>query len=109
MKGIKTVGNTAPVIAVTTALASLACCLPWGTGALLGGIGLALALEQHRSWLIILSLSSLGVGGYSFVRQRQICQRTPKALTVLLVLAAITVLVIAAFPEAVANIMLSLQ
>jgi len=45
MTTIRNAGKAAPAVAVITALASLACCLPWGIGALLGSVGLGFAFD----------------------------------------------------------------
>jgi hypothetical protein len=81
MTTIRNAGKAAPAAAVVTALASLACCLPWGIGALLGSAGLGLAFERHRPWLIALSLIFLALGGYSLLHTSRSCRRLPKAFT----------------------------
>lgn len=109
MKAIRGVGNAAPAAAIVTALASLACCLPWGIGALLGSIGLGLAFERHRPWLIALSLVFLGFGAYSLFHTRRSCSRLPKTFTIFLSVAVILVFSIALFPEWIARVMVNLR
>lgn len=109
MRTIRTVRNAAPAAAIVTALASLACCLPWGIGALLGSVGLGLAFERHRPWLIALSLVFLGFGAYSLFHTRRSCSRLPKTFTIFLSVAMILVFSIALFPEWIARVMVNLR
>lgn len=93
----------ASVAAVTSAFASLACCLPWGIAAVLGSAGIGMSLERHRSWLIALSIVLLGFGAYSVVRQSRSCRRLRTGPTILILCSAIVVFVIAIFPDAAAR------
>jgi cytochrome bd-type quinol oxidase subunit 2 len=99
MKGIHSAAKATPAAAVMTALASVACCLPWGIGALLGSAGLAIALERRRVWLIAMSLVFLALGAFSLFRTSRSCRRLPRAFTILLSVAAILVFAIAEFPD----------
>jgi|ERR1700733_9202911 hypothetical protein len=109
MTTIRNAGKAAPAVAVITALASLACCLPWGIGALLGSVGLGFAFERHRPWLIALSLIFLALGGYSLLHTSRSCRRLPKAFTFFFSLAVIVVMAITAFPDWIASIMVNLR
>lgn len=105
MKAFKSLEKIAPVTAVISALASLACCLPWGIAGALGALGIGMSLERHRPWLIALSAVLLAFGGYSLVRTTRGCRRIRIGPTLLIVLSVIAVFVIAAFPDWVAGFM----
>ncbi|WP_433964145.1 hypothetical protein [Tunturiibacter gelidiferens] len=72
-------------------------------------MGLGLAFERHRPWLIALSVVFLVLGAYSLTHTGRSCRRFPKALTILFSVAVVVVFVIAAFPEWVASMMLNLR
>jgi hypothetical protein len=78
IEDIRGIGGAAPAAAVVTALASLACCLPWGIAALLGSVGFGLAFERHRLWLIALSVVLLAFGAYSLITQHEAVDDSPK-------------------------------
>jgi hypothetical protein len=50
-----------PMAAAMSALATLACCLPLGIGGAVGALGLSVALERLRPWLIGLAVILLGL------------------------------------------------
>ena len=56
MKGLRAISTIAPVAAVMSALATLACCLPWGIGAALGALGLSVFLARFQLELIVLAV-----------------------------------------------------
>ena len=62
MKGVRTLTTIAPIAAVMSALATLACCLPWGIGAALGALGLSVFLARFQLELTgsLLFCSELG-------------------------------------------------
>lgn len=105
MKVFRGAENIAPVTAVVSALASLACCLPWGIAGLLGAFGIGMSLERHRPWLITLSVILLTFGGYSLIQTTRSCRRVRVGPTILIVFCMVLVLAIAAFPDWVARFM----
>ena len=64
-----------PVAAAMSALATLACCLPLGIAGAVGALGLSIALETLRPWLIGLAVILLGVSFYQMYRGRKSCQQ----------------------------------
>jgi hypothetical protein len=53
-----------PIAAATSALATLACCLPLGIAGAVGAMGLSVALERLRPGLIGLAVILLGVSAF---------------------------------------------
>ncbi len=93
-----------PIAAVLSALASLACCLPLGIAGAVGALGLSVAFERLRPWLILVAVILLGVGLYQLLGQRKCQRRSPLSL-ILFGLSATVVLAIIIFPQTVADIL----
>ena len=94
-----------PLAAVTTALASLACCLPLGFAAAAGAGGLALVLAPISPWLLALSAVFLAVGILQLYRSRNTCRRRSRTTLALFWIAAVVVLGLIIFPQMVAGIL----
>jgi hypothetical protein len=92
-----------PVLAVFSALGTLACCLPVGGAALLGLGGLLAALGPYQVWLLPAAGVLLLLGAVQIWRTRRICQRTSKVSLVILGVSAVVVLTVLLFPQAVAG------
>lgn len=99
----------APVAAATSALATLACCLPLGIAGAVGALGLSVALEALRPWLIGLAVALLAVGCWQLYRGQKTCQRRSRLSLVLFGLSAAVVLSVILFPQQLAVFMASLQ
>jgi hypothetical protein len=56
----------APVAAAISALATMACCLPLGIAGAVGALGLGVALESLRPWLMVLAILLLGWTLFSY-------------------------------------------
>ena len=56
--------RVAPLAAAMSALATLACCLPLGIAGAVGALGLSVALEALRPWLIGIAVILLSVGSF---------------------------------------------
>jgi hypothetical protein len=56
-----------PMAAAMSALATLACCLPLRVAGAVGALGLSVALERLRPWLIGLAVILLGVSAFQIV------------------------------------------
>jgi hypothetical protein len=93
-----------PIAAAISALASLACCLPLGIAGAVGALGLSVALERLRPWLILIAVILLGLGLYQLLGQRKCQRRSPLSL-ILFGLSATVVLAIIIFPQKVADIL----
>ena len=99
----------APVAAATSALATLACCLPLGIAGAVGALGLSVALAELRPWLIGLAVILLGVSFFQIYRGRKTCRRRSPVSLLLFGLSAVVVLGVLVFPQKVAELMAALQ
>jgi hypothetical protein len=97
-----------PVAAAMSALATLACCLPLGIAGAVGALGLSVALETLRPWLIGLAVILLGVSFYQMYRGRKSCQRSSRLRLVLLGLSTAVVLAVIVFPQGLSELLAAL-
>jgi hypothetical protein len=97
----------APLAAGLSALATLACCLPLGIAGAVGALGLSVALEDLRPWLIGLAVILLSVSGVQMYRGRS-CQRRNRLGLILFGLSAVVVLAVMIFPQKLAELMAAL-
>jgi len=95
----------APVLAATSAVATLACCLPVGGAALLGAGGLLAAAAPYQYWLLPVSGVLLAFGGTQIWRSRRVCHRTSWLSVIILGMSAVVVLMVAFFPQTVAGLL----
>ena len=107
MRGMRTASALAPVAAAMSALATLACCLPWGIGAALGALGLGVFLARFQAEFILLSAVLLGAGLFQMLRQGRSCRRPSRVEMALWGFAAIVVLAVLLFPQWVASIFIT--
>lgn len=98
-----------PVAAAMSALATLACCLPLGIAGAVGALGLSVALERLRPWLIGLSVILLGASCFQMYRGPRSCQRRSRLSLVLFGLCAAIVLAVMIFPQKLAELLAALQ
>jgi hypothetical protein len=98
-----------PVAAAMSALATLACCLPFGIAGAVGALGLSVALEALRPWLIGLAVVLLAISGFQMYRSGRNCRRRSRLSLVLFGLAAAIVLGVILFPQALAELMATLR
>jgi uncharacterized membrane protein YidH (DUF202 family) len=94
-----------PIAAALSALASLACCLPLGIAGAVGALGLSVALEALRPWLIVIAVILLGMGLFQLYRGQRKCQRRSPLSLFLFGLSTTVVLAIMIFPQKVAEIL----
>ena len=95
----------APVAGAISALATLACCLPLGIAGAVGALGLSVALEALRPWLIGIAVLLLSVGLLQLYRGQRKCQRRSPLSLILFGLSAAIVLAIMIFPQKVAELL----
>jgi uncharacterized membrane protein YidH (DUF202 family) len=95
----------APVAAALSALATLACCLPLGIAGAVGALGLSVALEALRPWLIGIAVILLSVGLLQLYRGQRKCRRRSPLSLALFGLSAAVVLGIMIFPQKVAELL----
>jgi len=98
-----------PVAAAMSALATLACCLPFGIAGAVGALGLSVALEVLRPWLIGLAVVLLAVSGFQMYRSGRNCRRRSPLSLALLGLSAVIVLGVMLFPQAIAELLATLR
>jgi uncharacterized membrane protein YidH (DUF202 family) len=94
-----------PIAAAISALASLACCLPLGIAGAVGALGLSVALERLRPWLIAVAVLLLGVGLLQLYRGQRQCRRRSPLSLILFGVSAAVVLGIVIFPQKVAELL----
>jgi hypothetical protein len=93
-----------PVLAATSAVATLACCVPIGATFL--GLGGLLALAgSYQQWLLPLSGLLLGIGSLQLWHSRRVCRRTSKWSVAILAASAAIVAFVAFFPQTIANLL----
>ena len=95
----------APVAAAMSALATLACCLPLGIAGAVGALGLSVALEALRPWLIGIAVILLTVGLFQLYRGQRRCQRRSPLSLILFGLSAAVVLAVMIFPQKLAELL----
>src|SRR5690242_14861672 len=94
-----------PVVAALSAVATLACCLPLGIlGSAAVSVALAAAVERLRPTLLGLSVVLLATAAWQVYRTRRACQRRSTTSIVLLWLCAAIVIIVIAFPQAIAGL-----
>jgi hypothetical protein len=93
-----------PVAAASSALATLACCLP------LGGVGVAAisatlgsTIEWLRPWLLSLSVALLGLSFHQMYGSTRRCHRRRRTSIVLLWFSVVVVVAVVAFPDLLAG------
>ena len=97
-----------PVAAALTALSTLACCLPLSLTAAVAIASLNIALEPFRGWLIGISIVFLSVGAVQLYWFKRTCRKSSVSAIVVFGLAAIIVLSVSLFPQAIAVIVADL-
>ena len=98
-----------PLAAALSALATLACCLPLGIAGAVGALGLSVALEALRPWLIGLAVALLGFSGFQLYRNGKSCRRRSRLSLVLFGVSAAIVLGVMLFPQTLAELMATLR
>jgi hypothetical protein len=97
-----------PVAAAVSALATLACCLPLGIAGAVGALGLGVALEFLRPWLLGLAVILLGFGSWQLYRGKRTCRRRSRLSLVLMGIAGLVVCAVILFPQKLAELMAAL-
>lgn len=102
MRAFRATTALAPVFAVLSALATLACCLPWGIGAAVGALGLSVFIARFQIEFIVLSVILLGFALVQSLRRGRSCRRLSRTAIAIWTIAVALVLAIALFPEWIA-------
>lgn len=95
----------APLAAIASAFAALACCLPFGFLAALGAAGAGLFFARYRIWFIGLAPLFLAFGFWQYYRAPRCSVRTRRLNGVLLGIATLVVLAILLFPQWIASLL----
>jgi len=103
MSGWKT--TAASLGAMVTTLLTLGCCLPLPFLGAAGLAGASVFLSAARPWLLGLSVIMLGVGFFQVYRGMKCRARQSRAALVLLGLAAVLVVFLLFFPQALAGLL----
>jgi hypothetical protein len=98
----------APVAAAISALATMACCLPLGIAGAVGALGLGVALESLRPWLMVLAILLLGWTLFQLYRGRRSCQRRNPFSLILFGVSVVVVVAVLLFPQTLAELMADL-
>ena len=99
---MKHLENITPVVAVLSAVATLACCLPVAFAAAAATASLGVVAAEYRSWLIGLSGGLLAVAFVQMSRSARVCGRRSAASTVIFCVSLGIVLIVVLFPQLVA-------
>src|ERR1700689_1636070 len=97
-----------PVAAAMSALATLACCLPLGIAGAVGALGLSVALERLRPWLLGVAVILLGGSAFQMYRGHRSCQKRSRLSLILFGLSAVVVLAVMIFPQRLAELLAAL-
>lgn len=104
---MKYVERVTPIAAVTSALATLLCCLPIGFAAAAATASVAAVVGQLRPWFLGASVVLVAIGFVQVYRRKSCERRNPATLAILWISAAIVVVVIL-FPQAIAGVVADL-
>jgi hypothetical protein len=92
----------APVAAATTALMTLACCLPVGLAAAAATASLAAVVSANRGWFLLASAGLLVVGIVQLRRAERQCSTRKRGSIAILGVSTTIVVLVALFPQVVA-------
>lgn len=94
-----------PVVAILSAIGSLACCLPLAFLGALGAAGVSAVFATLRPWLLVLSAALLVVGFIQLYREGRSCRRRSIASVVVFWIAVAIVLAMLFFPQQIATLL----
>ena len=96
-----------PIAAVTSALATLLCCLPIAFATAAATASAAAVVSELRPWLLGASVVLVVIGFVQVYRRKSCERRNPVTLALLWISAAIVAIVIL-FPQAIAGVIADL-
>lgn len=105
MKTIRASVVLTPTAAAVSALATLACCLPWGIGAALGAVGLGVLFAKFQVWFLALSVLLLLFGLFQVLRKAPSCTKRSRVEIAFLSIAVVVVIAVVFFPQWVAGLL----
>jgi len=92
----------APAGALTAAVISISCCVPFGITAAFGLAGISMFASRYQLWLIGASVLLLLIGVIQLVR-KPVCQRRSPTSIVFLCVSAVLVGAVTLFPQSIAG------
>jgi hypothetical protein len=95
----------APLMAIVSAIGSLACCLPFAFLAASGTAGASAVFASFRPWLLVLSAVLLAIGFAQLYRGGKSCHRRGTASIALFWIAVVVFLMMLFFPQQVASLL----
>lgn len=105
MRGVRAASTFTPIAAVMSALAALACCLPWGLAAAAGALGISAFFTRFQAEFLVLAFVLLAVGLVQILRRGRSCRRRNRVEIALWAIAAMIVLAVVLFPQWVASLL----
>jgi cytochrome bd-type quinol oxidase subunit 2 len=96
------------VAAVLSALATVACCLPFGIAGVLAAVGLSVPLERARPWLLALASLLLLASLVQMVRLRRQCRTCGWWSMTLWCISCVLVFMVSFFPQVVTGLFVRL-
>jgi hypothetical protein len=100
--GMRHTEKLAPMGALTAALISITCCLPFSIPAALGLASIAVFASANQLWLIAASLVLLAFGIFQLIR-KPACNRRSRTSIVLLCVSAVLVFAVVFLPQTIAG------
>jgi len=101
--GVVVAPFAAPIAAMLSSLATLACCLPAGLLAAAGAAGAGVFFQRFRTGLLTISVVFLVLGFWQQRRRAQCGLKPARWTRALLWIAAVIVLVVLLFPQEIAG------
>jgi hypothetical protein len=95
----------APLMAILSAMGSLACCLPFAFLAAFGAAGASAVFAALRPWLLVLSAVLLAIGFVQLYRGGKSCRRRSITSIALFWMAVAVFLAMLFFPQQVAGLL----
>ena len=105
---MKHLEKVTPIIAATTAVATLACCLPVALVAGTVSATLASVAGTYQGAFVLGSFILLVIGAGQVFRARRVCRRDVRGSVAVLAVCAAIVVAVALFPQVVAGILADL-
>jgi hypothetical protein len=97
--------KVAPVAAVLTGLATLACCLPTGFAAAAVMASLSMTVAAFQPWFLGTSVLLLLVGAVQLRQAQRACGTGSYSSLIVFGLSAMTVVLVVLFPEVIAGLL----
>jgi hypothetical protein len=97
--------KVAPVMAVVTSLATIACCLPVGFAAAAVTASVGMAVAAYQPWLLGASVVLLLVGGVQLRQAQRACGTRAYSSLIIFGISAVIVVLVVLFPDLIAGLL----